>query len=65
MNVKRIATGVVSALPEGASFDDLDEFLFERSQVERVAKTAKSGTYGLWLRYSVPKIRGWRESLCL
>ena len=35
MNVKRIAAEVVAALPADADFDDLDEFLFERAQVEQ------------------------------
>jgi hypothetical protein len=34
MNVKRIAAEVVAALPADAHFEDLDEFLFERAQVE-------------------------------
>ena len=35
MNVKKIAADVVAALPADADFDDLDEFLFERAQVEK------------------------------
>jgi len=35
MNVKSIATEVVNALPRDADFDDLEEFLFERSQIAR------------------------------
>jgi hypothetical protein len=32
--VKRIARQVVEALPDDASFSDLEEFLFERAMVE-------------------------------
>lgn len=43
MNVKRIAAEVVAALPADADFDDLDEFLFERAQVERGREDFEAG----------------------
>jgi hypothetical protein len=43
MNVKRIAAEVVAALPADADFDDLDEFLFERSQAERGREDFEAG----------------------
>ena len=43
MNVKKIAGEVVAALPADAGFDDLDEFLFERAQVERGREDFEAG----------------------
>src|SRR5262245_21162333 len=43
MNVKRIAAEVVEALPSDADFGDLDEFLFEREQVQQGREDFKTG----------------------
>jgi hypothetical protein len=43
MNVKKIAMEVVAALPADADFGDLDEFLFERAQVEQGREDFEAG----------------------
>ena len=43
MNVKKIAAEVVAALPADADFEDLDEFLFERAQVEQGREDFEAG----------------------
>lgn len=43
MNVKKIAAEVVAALPADADFEDLDEFLFERAQVEEGREDCEAG----------------------
>jgi len=43
MNIKEIATEVVAALPADADFGDLDEFLFERAQVEQGREDFEAG----------------------
>ena len=43
MSVKQVAQQLVAALPDDATFQDLDEFLWERSEVERGRDDLASG----------------------
>ena len=43
MSVKTIAGEVVAALPADAGFEDLEEFLFERAQVEEGREDCEAG----------------------
>ncbi len=66
MNVKHIAEQVVAALHEGADFSDLDEFLYERSMVEKGRDECEHGKVlsnadVLWRRKAATPGPPWAE----